>query len=165
MINRLIKKILAEKNRFIKFGLVGCSGIVVNLTIVWLGNNVFFATAGEVFKTTVAYALAIAASIFTNYTLNFLWTWSDRRGSGGRAFLLHMLKYYVASLAAAGLQFAIANGITLLLKATLFSSQAAVPTLFKLGASLIGIIVGMLVNFMLNNGWTFKTTNQSTTKE
>ena len=67
-----------------------------------------------------------------------------------------MLKYCVASLAAAGLQFIIANSITLLLKITFFTRIDAVPLLFKMGASFAGIVVGMLTNFLLNHNWTFK---------
>ena len=156
MIKQITAKILAEKKRFFKFAIVGCSGIIVNLCFVWLGNNIFFAARPEVFKTTVSYAIAILASILSNYSLNFLWTWADRRAAGVRSFLVHMLKYYAASLVAAGLQFLIAISLTFLLKITFFSRIDAVPVLFKMGASFAGIVVGMLTNFLLNHNWTFK---------
>ena len=102
---KLLKKILAEKKRFIKFAAVGASGTVVNLAIVWLGNTLLFISLREPHQTWLSIALAIIVSIFSNYILNYLWTWRDRRAQGSASFFLHLLKYYLASMAAAGLQF------------------------------------------------------------
>jgi putative flippase GtrA len=151
----LLKKILAEKKRFIKFAAVGLSGTVVNLAIVWLGNTLLFAALGEPHQTWISYALAIIVSIFSNYILNYLWTWRDRRAQGSASFFLHLFKYYLANMAAAGLQFLIAGGITCLLKIILFPGSSEVPVFWKMGASFAGIGIAMIVNFLLNHFWTF----------
>lgn len=152
----LLKKILAEKKRFIKFAAVGLSGTVVNLAIVWLGNTLLFAAMGEPHKTWISYALAIIVSIFSNYILNYLWTWRDRREKGSAFFFLHLFKYYLANMAAAGIQFVIANGITCLIKIILFPGSGEVPVFWKMGASFIGTGIATIVNFLLNHFWTFK---------
>ena len=152
----MIKKILKEKVRFLKFAIVGLSGTVVNLLLVWLGNNVFFAKCNELLRTGAALALAIGASIFTNFILNYLWTWKDRRVKGLSSFARHLGKYYLASLAAALLQFVIAGIISYILQITLFAGVSAVPVFWKMGASFVGIGIAMLLNFILNHFWTFK---------
>jgi putative flippase GtrA len=156
LIRKLINILFKEKGRLLKFALVGLGGTAVNLTLVWLGNNFFFARYSEWFKTTAALALAIVASIFSNYVFNYIWTWQDRREKGAFSFALHLGKYYLASLAAALLQFIIAGGISFVLQVTLFAGAEAVPLLWKMGASFTGIGVAMFVNFLMNNYWTFK---------
>lgn len=152
----LINKILAEKKRLIQFASVGLSGVFVNLAFVWLGNSLFFNALEEPFRTWASMALAILISIFFNYVLNFLWTWKDRRGMACASFLEHLLKFYLASLAAAGVQFFIANGIIFLFKVILFSLANPMPVLCKLCASVFGIAVAGIFNFIANHFWTFK---------
>lgn len=151
----MLKNILAERTRILKFLTVGLSGTIVNLAIVWLGNSLLFNALGEPHQTWMSYALAIIVSILSNYIFNYLWTWRDRRGQGTAYFFLHLSKYYLASTAAAGLQFLIANGITYSLKLSLFAWTAAVPVFWKMGASLVGICVAGIVNFLVNHFWNF----------
>lgn len=58
--------------RFIKFNLVGLTGVIVNE-----GLLVFLASAGIYYV--YASALAIEVSIISNFILNDLWTFRDRR--------------------------------------------------------------------------------------
>ncbi|MBN2445000.1 MAG: GtrA family protein [Spirochaetales bacterium] len=152
----MLKKILAGKNRFIKFAAVGLSGTIVNLSIVWLGNTLLFTSLKEPHQTWMSVALAIVISIFSNYVLNFLWTWRDRRAEGSASFFLHLIKYYLASMAAAGLQFLIAGGINYFLKINFFHQTGGIPVFLKMGASFAGICCAMILNFLLNHFWTFK---------
>jgi putative flippase GtrA len=147
----LLKKILSEKVRIAKFITVGLGGTIVNLTLVWLGNSVLFKTLGEPHQTWMSYALAIIVSIFSNYVFNYLWTWRDRRGQGGAYFFLHLLKYYLINMVAAGLQFTIANGLIVVL----FAGSVAVPVVWKMSASLIGIGMAGIINFLINHFWNF----------
>lgn len=66
--------------QFVKFGVVGAIGVVVNegLLIFIKSRGVYFLTAG---------AVAIEISILSNFVLNDLWTFRDRR-SGKAAFRL-----------------------------------------------------------------------------
>lgn len=153
-----MKKILSEKTRIIKFATVGASGTVVNLAFVWLGNSLLFKALGEPHQTWLSYALAILVSIFSNYILNYHWTWRDRRGRGAGYFFLHLLKYYLTSMGAAGLQFLIANGLIVVL----FAGDVAVPVLWKMGAALVGIGTAGIVSFLVHHFWNF---NVSVNKE
>lgn len=153
-----MKNILSEKVRIAKFITVGLSGTFVNLAFVWLGNSFLFKALGEPHQTWMSYALAILVSIFSNYVFNYLWTWKDRRGQGAAFFFRHLMKYYLSSMAAAGLQFLIANGVIYLLKVSLFAGTLAVPVFWKMGASLIGIGMAGIINFLVNHFWNFNVT-------
>jgi dolichol-phosphate mannosyltransferase len=63
--------------RFLLFGLVGASGVVVNLLVLWLllGQGANFA---------VAQTVAMLTAMFSNYTLNNVLTYRDRRRRGWR---------------------------------------------------------------------------------
>lgn len=151
----MLANILSEKTRFLKFLTVGFSGTLINLAIVWLGNTFLFAPLGEPHQTWISYALAIVVSIFSNYILNYLWTWKDRRGVGKAWFLRHLVKYYLTNMFAASLQFVIANGGTYLLKVVFFEDSVTVPVFWKMSASLAGIGITGIINFLVNHFWNF----------
>ena len=134
---------------------MGFSGTIINLAFVWLGNSFLFQSLAEPHRTWISYALAIIISIFSNYIFNYLWTWRDRRGQGIAYFFLHLLKYYLTNMAAAGLQFLIANGITYLLNILLLGGNIEVPVLWKMSASIIGICTAGIINFLANHLWNF----------
>ena len=93
--------------RFLKFGLVGFSGVFVNLAVF---EVVFWALANafpEDQKVLVSNFVGIVVSIFTNFLLNDKWTWGDRQKiAGTTAWLRRVARYYVAASAAAGIQLA-----------------------------------------------------------
>jgi dolichol-phosphate mannosyltransferase len=82
---------------FIKFGVVGLIGVVVNEGLLLL-----FQSAGAYFL--VAGAAAIEISILSNFVLNDLWTFRDRR-SGNAASRL--VKFNVLMLAGLVLNLAV----------------------------------------------------------
>ena len=68
-----------EQFRYIKFGIVGASGTVVNLVMLHLGHEyIFYAIESAYKKPYFSLALAIALATVNNFTWNRLWTWSDR---------------------------------------------------------------------------------------
>jgi putative flippase GtrA len=147
----LLQRILSEKARILKFVTVGMSGTAVNLGFVWLGNALLFNALGEPHQTWMSYALAIFVSISSNYIFNYRWTWRDRRGQGAAYFFRHLWKYYLASMAAAGLQFLIANGLIVVL----FAGNVAVPVFWKMSAGLAGISTAGIVSFLVHHFWNF----------
>ena len=152
----MLRSILSEKLRILKFFIVGLSGTFINLTFVLLGNTFFFKILGEPHQTWLSYALAIFISIFSNYMFNYLWTWKDRRGPGIAFFLLHLGKYYLTNLVAGSIQFLIANGITFFISFLLYDvGDGAIPVFWKMGASLAGIGIAGVINFLLNHFWNF----------
>jgi dolichol-phosphate mannosyltransferase len=87
---------LAYFRHFIKFGVVGAIGVVVNEGLLFL-----FQSAGVYFL--IAGAVAIEISILSNFVLNDLWTFRDRRSGSAASrlvkFNLLMLAGLVLNLA------------------------------------------------------------------
>ena len=128
-----------ELLRFLKFCLVGASGVGVNLGIFWLLTR-FGGMAEEDF---LALAIAIEASIISNFTLNEFFTFRDRR-SPGSSFFLRLLKFNVICVVGAGVQ----AGVYALLYHGL--------GVYDLVSNLIGIIIATLWNYLLNTRLTWK---------
>ena len=128
---------------FIKFAVVGGSGVVVNMGCFFLltrygGLNIKFASP-----------IAIEVSILTNFILNNLWTFRNRKTPV--PFYSRLLRYHLVTGLAG-----IVNYFTLLLLANVFG----IPDMV---ANLIGIILGTLINFFLNSLWTWRVTTERKT--
>ena len=148
---------IAERWRFLKFCLVGGSGLAVNLAVVWLGNEVLFVPMAEWWRTSISYALAILVSIFTNFLLNDGWTWRDRRDEGVGAWFVRLGKYYAIAAVAAVLQYATSLAVTALAAWLVTGSATGVLSIwYKWVAVLAGVVVGTLVNFVMNHFWTYR---------
>jgi len=123
--------------RIIKFGIVGASGVLVNMGCLYLlaefGRIPYF----------VASILAIELSIVSNFSINLLWTWSDRAGQG--TFWGKLLRYHIGAGATAFL----GNYLILILLTELFGMHYLV-------SNLIGIGVGTFSNYLINDLWTFR---------
>ncbi len=123
--------------RFLKFGVVGASGVLVNMG----GLYVFKEFAGIPYF--IASLIAIELSILSNFTVNLLWTWSDR--SGGGSVWTKLFRYHVGAGATAFL----GNYLILIALTELFGIHYMI-------SNLIGIAVGTLANFVINDLWTFR---------
>ena len=80
-LQRLVLWALAwvERYRYVKFGIVGASGTVVNLVMLHIGHEyIFNAIEAGYKKPYLSLALAIGLATLNNFTWNRLWTWSDR---------------------------------------------------------------------------------------
>ena len=125
--------------RFLKFCLVGASGVGVNIGIFALLTRL--GGMGE--KDFLALAIAIEASIITNFILNEFFTFRDRRAPGA-SFLLRLLKFNVICAAGAAIQAGIYGG--------LYHGLG----LYDLVSDFIGIIIATLWNYVLNQWLTWK---------
>lgn len=132
--------------RFFRFCVVGTSGVGVNLlvaTIAWIFLPFSLGDA----RHGLASALAIVASIFTNFLLNDAWTWRDRDRS--TSWWGRLGRFYLVSLLAALVQWGVSLAVYFLMGA-----------LVGLGALYLGQVLGigaaMALNFVLNHRWTFK---------
>jgi hypothetical protein len=66
--------------RYIKFGLVGASGTLVNMAVLYAAQEWMFNAITEPRDRLYAsLALAIAVATLNNFTWNRLWTWADRK--------------------------------------------------------------------------------------
>ena len=133
--------------RYVKFGVVGASGTVVNMAVLYLCHNyVFDALEADLGKPYVSLAVAIAVATLNNFSWNRLWTWADRRDLGAdiraQPYVPQLLKYALASWFGIALQY----GLTLWL--THF--------MHYLLANVLAIVVASVSNFVANDRWTFK---------
>ena len=85
--------------RFVKFCTVGASGVLVNLGSLALMADLLG------LQSNLAAAIAIEISINTNFLVNELWTFRDRRREGG-AFS-RLVRFHLVSLVGAGLQWTV----------------------------------------------------------
>lgn len=77
--------------RFGKFFVVGLSGLTINLTTYSILAN--YSHVSLVFANTVGAQLAI----FSNYNLNNLWTFKNKRTKTAGAYFLKMLQFFLTS--------------------------------------------------------------------
>jgi len=141
-----------ERYRYLKFGIVGASGTVVNLLVLHLGHEYLFNELEAAYnKPYFSLALAIAIATLNNFTWNRLWTWSDRvrtleaeevQPVSLRVLGMEFGQYVTASAFGSGLQYV----LTLLLAGSMD---------YRL-ANVIAILAASVSNFLANDRWTFK---------
>ncbi len=142
-----------ERYRYIKFGIVGASGTVVNLVVLYLGHEYLFNHIEADYKRPyLSLALAIFLATINNFTWNRLWTWRDRVAAlesdtayqpvGMRVLGKEFGQYATASAFGSALQYV----LTLLLSGSMD---------YRL-ANVVAIIAASVSNFLANDRWTFK---------
>lgn len=140
--------------RYIKFGLVGASGTVVNLVMLHLGHEYIFnaiEAAGK--KPYASLALAITVATVNNFTWNRLWTWSDRvqadaaeHPGADNETPSHWVREFGKYAAASGFGSALQYVLTLLLSGTID---------YRI-ANVIAILLASVSNYLANDKWTFR---------
>jgi dolichol-phosphate mannosyltransferase len=142
--------------RYVKFGLVGASGTVVNMVILFVAQEYLLAFI-EVARSRLYASLALAIAIATvnNFTWNRLWTWADRlREAAATAEPDQVSKPHAYLLLAQFGRYTLASwiGIALQYGLTIWLSQA----LHYLLANVIAIVIASVSNFLANDHWTFR---------
>lgn len=120
---------------FIKFAVVGGSGVVVNMGLL------FLLTRFLLIRLEIASPIAIEISILTNFTLNSLWTF--RKRDSQVPFWSRLFRYHLVTGLAG-----IVNYLVLLLLVNIFG-------LHDMISNLIGILIGTFITFTLNSLWTW----------
>jgi dolichol-phosphate mannosyltransferase len=130
------------RHRFIKFGIVGLSGTVVNQLVLFWGYEYLFNRLDPVtVRLNASLALAIFLATIHNYIWNRLWTWGDRRDLIRKNFFVQMGQYFIACWVAIVLQF-------------LFTTLLALWMQYLL-ANVISIVLASVINYLFNDWWTF----------
>jgi putative flippase GtrA len=140
--------------RYLKFGLVGASGTVVNIVVLYLGHEYLFqAIEGPQGKPWASLALAIAVATANNFTWNRLWTWADRV-QAQRAAAVASDEVRPPHLGAQLLKYALASwfGIALQYALTLWLAHL----MHYMLANVIAIVIASVSNFLANDRWTFR---------
>ena len=127
-----------EYLRFLKFILVGLSGVGVNEGLLWLLHERFG------LHLLLSSGIAIETSIITNFVLNNFFTFRQRNLPGIKAFFLRLVKFNLVSLGGLGINLGIL---------WLFTE---VFDVYYLLSNLVGIAVAFLWNYLVNTWWTWK---------
>jgi dolichol-phosphate mannosyltransferase len=128
--------------RFLKFGTVGASGTVVNLGVLYLGQEHLFRDMQPTqLKLNLSLALAIFLATVNNFFWNRLWTWVDRKQHQHKPLLVQFWQYTLACGVSIALQIVFTNLLA--------------PHFFYQIANLIAIAMTSVLNFVLNDIWTF----------
>ena len=137
--------------RFIRFGIVGASGVLVNVCVLYICRNFVFQSVDASWHDidvglNLSLCTAIFLSMLNNFYINKNWTWADKRTSDrlslGTNFKL-FLKYSTASSLSIGIQIFLTNLFVLL------SIQYLLANLMAIGGAAVA-------SFMLNHYFTFK---------
>lgn len=130
-----------ENRRTAKFLAVGASGIPVNLAVVWVGGHYFGATMGLAFL--AAAVVGRLAAIGSNFLLNDLITFKDRRGETGHRFFVRYAQVHVVSAVSFAVYAAVAFGLERL-------------GVHYLLATFIAILVSFIINLRGYADWVYR---------
>ncbi|UCH58988.1 MAG: GtrA family protein [Anaerolineales bacterium] len=141
-----------ERNRFLKFLVVGVFGAIVDFGTFNLLTHVFYITA------VLASMLSFVAAIVNNFLWNRFWTYPDSRSKSTTRQLI---------------EFSLISGIGLAIRTPIFATlefplekafnALNMSLIDKLGADFLGhnfalaiaVIVVMFWNFFINRYWTY----------
>lgn len=134
-------------HRFVKFGTIGFSGTAVNLGVLYLFNEIFFrGIYSPMPRLTLSLSLAIFLATLNNFMWNRIWTWGDRRDQIKKNVFVQMGQYFVACWSSIGLQFVFT---------VIFSHF-----IHYLVANMVAIALAAVINYVINDLWTFAIRNQ-----
>ena len=129
--------------RFIRFGLVGASGTVINIAVLYAAQE-FLLRQIEDFHARLNYSIALAITVAT--ISNFYWnrrlTWRDRQHQMHQSALILFFKYVMA----AALSIAIQSLLT----------KWLANYLHYIVANLVSIALASVFNFLANDRLTFR---------
>lgn len=135
--------------RFIKFGMVGGSGTVINIVVLYLAQEHFLNGIDD-FHTRLNYSIALAITVAT--ISNFYWnrrlTWRDRTRNTSQPALRLFAKYVMAA------------ALSILIQSLLTKWLA--QHLHYLLANVIAIVLASVVNFVANDKLTFRQQRKAT---
>lgn len=117
--------------RFIRFGIVGIIGTIINLSLLTMGHEL----AG--LSVTSAWFVAIGTSIFANFLLHNAFTFPENKIATWREWFTKLTSYSVLSL------------LTLSINFVAFQTGLAIG-LYYVAAALIGIVISFGLNFILS---------------
>jgi dolichol-phosphate mannosyltransferase len=127
---------LSNSRTFLKFLLVGASGVIVNL-----GTFSIMVTAGV--DKYLASPIAIETSIITNFILNNRYTFNGRNNQS--SFKVRGLKFNIVSIMSLAVSFSCFVGLNYLFP----KAHPVIP-------QALSIIPATLINYFLNVYWTFR---------
>lgn len=143
-----------KRLRYVKFGIVGASGTVVNIAVLYVAKTWLFDWVEPMqLRLGLALALAILIATLSNFTWNRLWTWADRRaaldieqGAPQAPLVRRVVNEFGRYCAASWFGMAFQFGATIWLSHYMDYRLANVAS----------IVLASVINFLANDRWTFK---------
>ncbi|MFM7808479.1 MAG: GtrA family protein, partial [Planctomycetota bacterium] len=87
-----------QRHRFLKFGMVGVSGVVINQLALWICMNGLFRGNEPVsLWQNVSMAIGIVLGMTNNFHWNRKWTWKDRERTQELPIVHQYLQYAAAN--------------------------------------------------------------------
>jgi putative flippase GtrA len=147
---KLIERIIGHpvttwifRKRFMKFGTVGASGVVVNLGVLFLCQEfLFIAIQSADMRLNLSLAVAIFFATINNFYWNRFWTWGDRAYHPDKHLVLHFGQY------------ALACWVGIVVQVVL--TKLFVIYFYYIIANAAAIVLASVFNFLVNNFWTFR---------
>ena len=129
--------------RFVKFGMVGASGTVINIAVLYCAQEFLFRFIND-FNSRLNFSIALAITVAT--VSNFYWnqrlTWRDRKHDAHHSALFLFLKYVMAA------------GLSIVVQSLLTKWLAI--SLHYLVANLVAIGLASVCSFIANDRMTFR---------
>ena len=133
--------------RFIKFGMVGASGTVINIAVLYLSQEFLLRQIAD-FHSRLNYSIALAITLAT--ISNFYWnrrlTWRDRRQQVQPSALILFFQYVMAA------------GFSIVIQSLLTKWLALY--LHYIMANLVAIALSSAFNYLANDRMTFRRLTQ-----
>lgn len=137
---------LLRSKRVWRFGLVGLSGVFVNLGTLHLLADVLG------LHRLVALPLAVETSILSNFALNNAWTFQDRNAEASAGCVERMLRYNLVALVGLIIQLVVFEASCQLIMLIRGTND---PESLMYLAAILGIAVATGWNFISNLRWTW----------
>lgn len=160
--------------QFVKFGLVGGSGVLVNMAVIWLqrhgypviwpgsahGEGAWWSIPGTPFNIRWYHVMSMVAFLVANlfnFQLNRLWTFGSHRHAG---WWREYGPFLTVGLAAQGIGMVLLTALMwdrspIELPSHIFDNSTGFRTKLY-WAQLIMIVCTLPVSFLLNKFWTFR---------
>lgn len=136
-IELFVRLFLDHYEELIKFGIVGASGLLVNMGLL------YFLTEHVGIYYLISSAIAVETSIISNFALNELWTFVEKGKEGLNAIIKRFLKFNGISIVGLGMNVGILALLTELIG------------LYYLVSNLLAIIAVFGRNYLANVRWTW----------
>lgn len=129
-------------HRLWKFGLVGFSGVLVNLGVLYLCQEYLLgAIASFSLRLNASLVIAIFLATVNNFCWNRCWTWSDRPTRRDKALFIQFGQYVMGTSLASGMQIVL--------------TWCFAFFMYYLAANLCAIVFAALGNYLLCAAWVF----------
>jgi putative flippase GtrA len=133
--------------RFIKFGVVGFSGTLVNMGVLYVCQSILFKHVLSPQKRLhISLSIAIFLATLNNYLWNRWWTWRDRKRSELAGFFVQMVQYYLSCGVAIIIQYLVTTVLA--------------EFIHYLIANMVAIVISAVFVYLINDIWTFNPLNQ-----